>query len=127
MARKTTKYLAALRTVKEAKLPIKNLDHSALYAALCKAGYNWNPDSASWEENSYADPKDPKTGLVKIRIIASSAYAVDLGEILEGMLTHKNFLKVDGPSISPSRKEEGFTLVCYTFKIPGYSRAFPNK
>lgn len=125
--KKTAKYLAALRTIKADRLTIKARENTSVYAALCKAGYNWNPEIGSWEITQSTSSFDPKKGLVKIRIIANQKYAVDIGEILEGMLTTHKFTKVEGPSISSSRKDETDTLIYYTYKLPGYDKAYPNK
>ena len=125
--KKTTKYLAALRTIKANKLNIRVKENSDVYAALCRAGYIWNPELGSWEIMQLTGNSNPKRGLVKLRIIAYQKYAVDVGEILEGMMGSKGFTKFEGPSISPSRKDENETLIYYTFKLPGYDKAFPSK
>ncbi|MCT7952746.1 hypothetical protein NG798_23375 [Ancylothrix sp. C2] len=123
--RQTAKYIAACKTAKSLK--IKPKSHQELYLKLTEAGYEWNPETG-WNLAKQADLDNPKAWELKMRLVVATPYAATIATIFEGMLRacSKPFLKIDGPSISPSRKEEGFSLIYFTFKLPGYDRKFPK-
>ncbi len=77
MARRTRKFVAAMETVKIAKIYLTKSDHESVYQELNDNFFFWNRKKGKWEHKEHApsnsvfqaDDGTP-TGIVKIRVMA---------------------------------------------------------
>lgn len=90
MAKKTAKYLAALRAATELGFPGMEAlnDAPAVYSFLAEKDWFWNAGRAKW---SAAGKADPPSKVVRIRVVTDKRKVEKMGSAIAAFLSNNGF------------------------------------